>query len=229
VLVSEEVLLGLTIAAFVTTSMGVAVALGNDRFDAAKRFLLFALAGVVGTAFTGALAFHLVPLDRYWLPILPLALLLVVPNMRVTSWSVVATSICLVTLGLISVAGTRDALVLGQKSIDVANELTQAVIPIDELDGGAPWMALTFGVPPIDTATFGLSRVPFWVAFFNPSLRPQYALALSSLQEYELLKSWEYSSWLHLEPTYLYLIHRDPSLPFYVAPEDFLSISATPS
>jgi 4-amino-4-deoxy-L-arabinose transferase-like glycosyltransferase len=228
-LVSTEILFILTLAAFVTTSIGIAVVLGTGRFPTAKRFLLFAIIGVAGSAFTGALAFHLVPLDRYWLPMLPLAILLVVPNLLARIWSVATTTLCVVALGLISIAGTRDSLILGQASVNLANELTPYPIQANELDGGAPWIALTFGVPAIDIETFGLERVPFWVAFFHPELRPQFGIALDPLDEYDVLKVREYSSWLHLEPTYLYLIHRDPSLPFYPQPEDFFSISARPS
>jgi hypothetical protein len=220
-LVPVVVLVGLTVLTFVASALGTAIALENRENVLARRFLSFALAGFGVAAFVGALAFHFVPLDRYWLPILPLALALTVPGLTARSWSVVATGICVVVMGLISVVGTRDALVVGQASVELANELTPVPIATNELDGGASWMALTFGVPPIDADSFNLEGVPFWVAFFNPGLQPHYALALEPLKGYEVLETREYSSWLHLEPTYLYVLHRDPALPFYLRPEDF--------
>lgn len=215
------VILGvLTVAAFFAAWASIWLASRSRKARQTERFIVLAILGFVGTSFLGGLAWHGAPLDRYWLPILPLALALTLPSLKSSRASFGAATVLTVVMTFVSIVGTRDAIVVTESSLALAEELTPTPIPLNNFDGGGPWMALNFGLPDVDPDIYPAPG-PFWVAFFNPDLDPHYGIALEALEGYEVIERREYSSWLHLQPTYLYVVHRDPALPFYIRIEDW--------
>jgi 4-amino-4-deoxy-L-arabinose transferase-like glycosyltransferase len=219
-LLPMPVLILFTLGAFTSAWFGLVIGAKRWASSSASKFVALTLIGSVFAAYAGSLAFHGVSLDRYWLPLVPFGIAAVVPALKHTRLSASGSVLILSVFAVWATIGTRDALVATEATVNLANEYTSGRLDVSQLDGGAAWMATAFGVPPID-ASFSLEGVPFWVAFFNPDLDPEYAIALEPLDGYEVIDRREFSSWLHLEPTYLYLVHRDPALPFYVRPDDF--------
>lgn len=54
---------------------------------------------------------------------------------------------------------------------------------------------------------------PWWIDFYTPAIDPEYIVAGDHLDGHEVLRRVEVSSWLHREPTYLYLLRRPPPGP----------------
>jgi hypothetical protein len=185
-----------------------------------NRFVLTSLSGTFVGATVASLGNGAV-LDRYWLPLLPLLLAAILPRIQATAKDLWPAWMLVVIIGTITVMGTRDGFVAYQASVEYANELVaEGLTSKDRIDGGASWAAVEFGVAEIDLNGFPKPG-PFWVSFYMPNVRPDYGIALSTLEGYETVGRREYSSWLHVEPTYLYLLYRPNADGFYLRAEDF--------
>lgn len=54
---------------------------------------------------------------------------------------------------------------------------------------------------------------PWWLDFYTPAIDAEFVVAGDELDGHEVLRRVEISSWLHREPTYLYLLRRPPTEP----------------
>jgi hypothetical protein len=149
-------------------------------------------------------------LDRYLLPLVPLAIALALWALRGVRMVLPLAWIVVAALALFSVAGTRDYLVFIRAVWAMGEEATSAGVPLDRLDAGSGWDGYHL-------YEYGLehhirSRTPkggpWWVYFYAPATDSAYVVAGKALPGYRVIRERSYSSWLQREPTNLYLLHR---------------------
>ena len=149
-------------------------------------------------------------LDRYLLPLVPLAIALALWALRGVRMVLPVGWIAVAALALFSVAGTRDYLVFMRAVWAMGEEATAAGVPLDRLDAGSGWDGYHL-------YEYGLehrirSRTPkggpWWVYFYAPATDSAYVVAGKPLPGYRVITERPYSSWLQRQPTNLYLLHR---------------------
>jgi hypothetical protein len=151
----------------------------------------------------------IISVDRYLLPLLPLSLCLGFWALRGLRPSYGASWFLVGLAALISVAGTRDALVLQQATWDVARQAVQDGVPITSLDAGAAWDGYAlydYGL------THGLSQQtpggPWWTSLFAPATTSDFVVSTTPLDGYQEVRHTEVNAWLGPDPTVLYLLQR---------------------
>jgi hypothetical protein len=166
-------------------------------------------------------------LDRYLLPLLPLLLCLVLWALRGIRVSAPIAWILTAVFALFSIAGTRDYLVLEQATWNLARQANRMGVPNTRLDGGATWdldrlfeysvsNRITLQTPPYEYSTGNPDSLlvpapPWWIFVWTPATDSSYIIVGEPLLGFEVLQRLEYSSWLHRQRTYLYLVRR-PSM-----------------
>lgn len=151
----------------------------------------------------------IISVDRYLLPLLPLSLCLGFWALRGMRPSFGASWVIVALAGLISIAGTRDALELQRATWDVARQAVQNGVPITALDAGAAWDGYAlydYGL------AHGLSQQtpggPWWTSLFAPATTSDYVVSTTPLDGYQEVGHTEVSAWLGPDPTTLYLVQR---------------------
>lgn len=173
------------------------------------------LLGFAAGALISTLGAHGRILDRYWLPLVPLVIALSVSASASTAKRLWIASSLLAVFGLVSVVGTADAFSTYRSANDFANTVIVEGIDPLSLEAGASWAATRFGLTDDDPAHL-YRPGPFWLKFYSVESNPEYGIVLEPLEGYTVLERREYRSILHLGSNYLYLVHRDPGLPFYL-------------
>jgi 4-amino-4-deoxy-L-arabinose transferase-like glycosyltransferase len=149
-------------------------------------------------------------LDRYLLPLVPLAIALTLWALRDVRIVLPLGWIVAAALALFSIAGTRDYLVFMREVWAMADEAVAAGVPLDRLDAGSGWDGYHL-------YEYGLehrirSRTPkggpWWVYFYAPATDSAYVVAGKPLSGHRVIWQRPYSSWLQREPTTLYFLHR---------------------
>jgi hypothetical protein len=149
-------------------------------------------------------------LDRYLLPLAPLAIALAL-------WSVRELTILpqlgwLVVVGMLafSVAGTRDYLVYLQAVWQMADVAVARGTPLDRLDAGAGWDG--YHLYEQGVAQEARSQTPkggpWWVYFYGPATDSAYIVSSTPIKGYRAVARREYESWLQRKPTMLFLLRR---------------------
>lgn len=148
-------------------------------------------------------------LDRYLLPCLPFALLLVLWALREVPLSLPLAAGAVLVMGAWSVAGTRDHLVFVETVWSVAREANALGIPDTRLDAGASWDGFhVYERPPDPSAAPRTPNPPWWTALFAPQTDSSYVVAGAQLPGYTVLLERSYWSWLQHRPLVLYLLRR---------------------
>jgi 4-amino-4-deoxy-L-arabinose transferase-like glycosyltransferase len=150
-------------------------------------------------------------LDRYLLPIIPLAIALVVWAAQGIRWSRVLVGLGVAAALVFSVVGTRDFLVFHRELWSVARGLNDQGVSNAELDAGAGWdryyrSGRTEGVER-DPAL----HVPWWVVDTGPIYITDstYVIATTPLDGYEVVRRVPYSSILQTRDTDLLVLRRE--------------------
>jgi hypothetical protein len=199
-------------------ALALARSLGRlpDRTRAGAGLLLAIGAWQVVGAVPPSLLFRnwIISLDRYILPLMPFALLLVLwalNDLRLPTplaWAAVAL------IALFSIACTRDALVFQQTVWVEAARLNAEGIPNTQLDAGYAWDAYhlwEYGV------ANGIPQKQFtgswWTDVYAPATDSTYVIAGAPLPGYVVLSQRPYSSWLQRQPVALYVLQREPPPP----------------
>lgn len=149
-------------------------------------------------------------LDRYLLPLLPLALAAVlwaVRNVEIhlpLAWYVTAV------LAVFAVVGTRDNIVFHQANWDLARTAVASGIPLTKLDAGGSWTGFYLG----ERSYSEVGIVPtydgrWWLSLYGSVIDPEYVISAAELPGYTTISAHPYSLWLDTRPTTLYLLHRD--------------------
>lgn len=184
---------------------------GRDR-SAAGMALAMVAWQVVG-AVPPSLLFRnwIISLDRYILPLMPFAILLVlwalndVRLLAPVAWVFVALT------ALFSIAGTRDVLVFQENVWTLAQQMNEQGIPNTSLDAGYAWDAyhlweygVANGIP--EKQLTGA----WWTDVYAPATDSTYVIAGEPLPGYVVLAQHPYSAWLQRKPVSLYVLQREP-------------------
>lgn len=156
----------------------------------------------------------IISLDRYLLPLLPGAVVLVLwaldrwPLRQEIAWTLVAA------VALFSAAGTRDVLVFQSDVWSLANQLNQRGVPNTRIDAGYAWDAYhlwefqdKFDIP---------AQTPdgtWWTDVYARPTDSTYVIAGGPLPGYQILSAHPYSSWLQRDPVALYVLRRENAAP----------------
>jgi 4-amino-4-deoxy-L-arabinose transferase-like glycosyltransferase len=153
-------------------------------------------------------------LDRYFLPLLPLGLALLL--WAANDWSslfIPAGWLLVVTFAVFSVAATRDYLVFLDAVWRLANEAMTAGIPKDRIEAGAAWDGYhlyAYGLEH-DITRARTRDGPWWVFFYGKATDSTYVVASEPIPGYSVAAIRSYSTWLENETHQIYLLRRSSS------------------
>jgi 4-amino-4-deoxy-L-arabinose transferase-like glycosyltransferase len=152
----------------------------------------------------------IISLDRYILPLMPFAIVLVlwalndVKVLAPAAWAFVGLT------AIFSIAGTRDALVFQQNVWTLARQLNDQGVQNTSLDAGYAWDAYNlweFGV------ANGIPEKQFtgswWTDVYAPATDSTYLIAGAPQPGYVVLSEHPYSAWLQRKPVSLYVLQRE--------------------
>ena len=166
-----------------------------------------------------------ISLDRYLLPLLPFAIALTLWALKDVRLTMPIAWAGVVLMAIYSVVGTRDSLVFQRNVWNMAEYAVELGVPIVRLDAGYAWDAYHLwqfsyenGIP----AQTPPEYYTWWTNVYAPVTDSAYVVAAGPspvpggaiVDGYTEIAYVKYSSWLHDEPTYLYLLRRwDAPLP----------------
>lgn len=159
----------------------------------------------------------IISVDRYLLPLLPFAVALMLWSLRDVRLFMPVGWLTIAIIGIYSVMGTRDHIVFQKATWDLARYANiEMGIPLTKLDGGASWDGYylyeysdTYGIPQQSVGG------PWWTNLFATATDSTYVVSGSPNvpADYAQVTRIEYSSWLHPDPVYLYLLQRNVAQP----------------
>jgi len=153
-----------------------------------------------------------ITLDRYLLPLLPLALALVVwalAGMRLPAWPAWAVT---AVLAAVSVAGTHDFLVFQRSTWDLATATNRAGVDAHHLDGGAQWDGVHLYQDGVEVPD-PLPDRPWWVNLFAWTDDSTYVVSTVPLPGYVEVRRVPYDTWLPPADQALLLLRRPDAPP----------------
>ena len=153
-----------------------------------------------------------ITLDRYLLPLLPMALALAVwavAGLRLPTWPAWAVT---AIIGVVAVAGTHDFLVFQAATYDLAEATAQAGVDIHQLDGGAQWDGVRQYQDRVEVPEPRADR-PWWVNLFAWDSDSTYVVATTPLPGYVEVRRVPYDTWLPPDDQALLLLRR-PDAPW---------------
>jgi hypothetical protein len=153
-----------------------------------------------------------ITLDRYLLPLLPLALALAVwavAGLRLPTWPAWAVT---AVLGVVAVAGTHDFLVFQAATYDLAEATARAGVDIHQLDGGAQWDGVRQYQDGVEVPE-SLADRPWWINLFAWDNDSTYVVATTPLPGYVEVRRVPYDTWLPPDDQAVLLLRR-PDAPW---------------
>ncbi len=152
-------------------------------------------------------------LDRYLLPLLPLAVILVLWAIREVRVILPAAWILALGMAIFSIVGTRDFLVFHTAVWDLARQLNREGVPNTMIDAGAGWDGYQLYDYSVANNITTSVAAPWWIGLFAPADTADYIIAGAPRDDfsdrYQPIGQIEYSTWLNPAPTYLYILRRD--------------------
>ena len=149
-------------------------------------------------------------LDRYLLPLVPLAIALTLWGLRGVRIALPLGWVVVTGLAVFAIVGTRDYLVFMRAVWALGEEAVAQGVPLDRLDAGSGWDGYhlyEYGLEnPIRSRT--PKGGPWWVYFYAPATDSAYVVASKPQPRYLVVAKRPYSSWLQTEPMNLYLLRR---------------------
>jgi 4-amino-4-deoxy-L-arabinose transferase-like glycosyltransferase len=156
----------------------------------------------------------IVSVDRYLLPLLPLALCLGFWALRGLRPSFGAAWVIVAISALISIAGTRDFLEFQNATWQVARAAIEGGVPIAALDAGAAWDGYAlYDYSVAHQLAPQTPGGPWWTNLFAPATTSDYVVSTAPLDGYQEIGHQEASNWLDGHPTLLYLLQRAEPAP----------------
>jgi len=161
----------------------------------------------------------IISVDRYLLPLLPFAVVLLLWALRGVRVAMPVAWAATLLVAAYSAAATRDSLVFQDATWDLAAYANHELgISLTRLDAGASWDGYylweysdTYAIP---QQSWG---GPWWTnlfatatdsSFVISSATDRYPCPVQPCVPYQRVAWVEYSSWLHTEPTYLFVLQR---------------------
>lgn len=159
----------------------------------------------------------IISVDRYLLPLVPLAVCLLLWAIRDVALNTVRAWTLTGIMALFSVVATRDCIVFQDATWNTAEyAVDELEVPLTQLDAGASWDGYHLYEFSIGNGiTQRTPGGPWWTNLFGPATDSTYIVSTVSVSGYVPIVQVEYSSWLHRYPTYLYISQREavPSPP----------------
>jgi 4-amino-4-deoxy-L-arabinose transferase-like glycosyltransferase len=167
--------------------------------------------------------------DRYFLPLLPLAVAGLLARLRPVRILTPVSWVLTAAMGAFSVAATHDHLALQRATWELAAEARAGGTPLTGLDAGAAWDGyhlyesshrakakvdlkrlrdLGFTGPLVLSARDGS---PWWIGYYAPTVDSRTVVAGDRLYGYRVVRRLAYPSWLHADPQYVYLLRARPT------------------
>ena len=151
----------------------------------------------------------IISVDRYLLPLLPIAIALLLWAVRDVRLVMPVAWMGVGLFAAFSIAGTRDFLVFQQATWDMAEEAIAMHIPLTQLDGGASWdgyYLYDFSIERgIEQRT---PNGPWWTDLFGPATDSTFVVSTDEVPGYDVIRQDAYSSWLDDDERYMLLLRR---------------------
>lgn len=158
----------------------------------------------------------IISVDRYLLPLLPFAICLGFWALRDIRLNLPVAWLTVALFAAFSVAGTRDFLVFQEATWAMARDTYAAGVPLTQIDGGSSWDGYyLWEYSDANNIPRQTPHGPWWTVLFAPATDSTYIVATTPyvgdpMGPYDVIAVREYSSWLHNDPVYLYLLRRAP-------------------
>jgi hypothetical protein len=218
ILLGPEVRVALTIVCLVASlllgmiaarGMGAPPSLARSRAGLVLSIGLWQVAGVLPPSYH-YIGWSAGSLDRYLLPLAPLAVALALWGLRAVRLALPLGWIIAFALALFSIAGTRDYLVYMRAVWAIGEEAVAQGVALDKLDAGSGWDGYHLYEAGLEQHI--RSRTPkggpWWVYFYAPETDSSYVVSGKPLRGHLVVMRRPYSSWLQRQPTDLYLLRR---------------------
>jgi len=150
-------------------------------------------------------------LDRYLLPLMPLAIALTLWAVRDVEFHLPLAWYVAGVLAVFAVVGTRDNLAFHQAQWALAQEAVDSGIPLTQLDGGGSWTGYYLGERSYAERGIHTNNGDprWWLTLYGSIVDPEYTIATKELPGYTTVRRHSYDLWLDSRPTALYLLHRN--------------------
>jgi 4-amino-4-deoxy-L-arabinose transferase-like glycosyltransferase len=149
-------------------------------------------------------------LDRYLLPLVPLAVALALWGLRGVRLALPLGWALAIAMALFAVAGTRDYLVFMREVWAMGDRAVAAGVSLTRLDAGSGWDG--YHLYEYGQEYRIRSRTPkggpWWVYFYAPATDSSYVVAGKRLPGHFVVERRQYSSWLLGKPANLFLQRR---------------------
>ena len=156
----------------------------------------------------------IISVDRYLLPLLPLALCLGFWALRGLRPSFGAAWVIVAMSALISIAGTRDFLEFQNATWQVARAAIEGGVPVTALDAGSSWDGYTlYDYSVAHHLAPQTPGGPWWTNIFAPATTSDYVVSTAPLHGYQEVGHQEVPNWLDPHPTFVYLLQRAEPAP----------------
>lgn len=169
---------------------------------------LFQAAGVLPPSFH--FRDWIISVDRYLLPIIPLAIALFLWAVREAPINTVRLWVLTGLLAVFSIVAVRDCLVFQDATWTSARRAISYGVPLTMLDAGASWdgyhlyeFSLANGIQPQTPGG------PWWTNLFAPATTSTYIISSVPREGFTIVEQREYSSWMNPGPVYLYLLRQN--------------------
>ncbi|MDP9356838.1 MAG: glycosyltransferase family 39 protein [Chloroflexota bacterium] len=158
----------------------------------------------------------IISVDRYLLPLLPFAICLGFWALRDIRLNLPVAWLMVAVFAVFSVAGTRDFLVLQEATWAMARDTYIAGVPLTQIDGGSSWDGYyLWEYSDANNIPRQTPHGPWWTNLFAHATDSTYIISTTPyvgevMGPYDVIGVREYSSWLHNDPVYLFLLRRAP-------------------
>lgn len=154
-----------------------------------------------------------ISLDRYMLPLIPLAIALILWSVRDMTLAQPVAWVGIALFAVVSTVGTRDYLVFMDAVWDMGREANARGVENTQLDAGSGWDGYHLYTIMLDE---GITKAksppgsPWWVYFYAKPTDSTYIVTTDPREHrgYSVIASREYDQWLEDDPVSVYLMWK---------------------
>jgi hypothetical protein len=152
-------------------------------------------------------------LDRYLLPLFPLAIALLLWALRDVRLMTPVAWVAVAALAVFSTAGARDYLVYIGAVWDMGHFANGLGVANTQIDAGSAWDGYhmyTNGQEKKGTKVWSPEPAPWWIYLYARRIDSTYIVSTNPTQHpgYVVVEHREYSQWLEGDPVYVYLLRK---------------------
>ncbi|MFQ5459064.1 MAG: hypothetical protein ACE5FC_11530, partial [Myxococcota bacterium] len=149
------------------------------------------------------------PQDRYLVPLILPATVILLEAFRGRGLSKSLPIVCMIAFLAYGVAGMHDYFSWNRLRWSLARELVAKGVPAEKIEGGLEWVAVHHHAKP---SAGGIVRdaSPYigWYAKFAPTLDPIYLISFSEVPGYEVVQARDWVHWLPRASARMYVSRR---------------------